>query len=149
MVSYVIRQGRYSEGVLITQPQIGKEDIKIKKVYPLSLLVAGVLMVIPITGNAQILDGNGAVVIKDTSCTVLGTVFTNGNFTLVPFEVLDSVKVITPSKNYTKNVSCHGDLPDGMDSPPNALCWASATRVYNVVLISMASGYPLLNGMRR
>jgi len=47
-----------------------------KKVYPLSLLVVGVLMVIPIVANGQIL--NGAVVIKDTSCTVLGTVFTNG-----------------------------------------------------------------------
>ncbi len=92
-----------------------------KKVYPLSLFVVAVLMVIPITGNAQILDGSGAVVIKDTSCTVLGTVFTNGDFTLVPFEVLESVKVITPSKNYTKNVSCHGDLPDGMDSPSNAV----------------------------
>ncbi len=78
-------------------------------------------MVVPITGNAQILDGNGAVVIKDTSCTVFGTVLTNGTLTLELFDVYGSVKVITPSKNYNMNVSCHGDLPDGMDSPANAV----------------------------
>ena len=92
-----------------------------KKVYPLSLLVVGVLMVIPIVANGQSLNGNGAVVIKDTSCFVLGTVFTNGQFSLLPFEVFESVKVMTPSKNYNKNVSCHGDLPDGMDSPAKAV----------------------------
>ncbi len=92
-----------------------------KRAYALSLFVVGVLMIIPTTGSAQVPGGNGAVVIKDTSCTVLGTVFTNGDFILVPFEVLESVKVITPSKNYTKNVSCHGDLPDGMSPPPNAV----------------------------
>ena len=90
-----------------------------KKVYPLSLLVFGVLMVIPIVASGQIL--NGAVVIKDTSCSVLGTIFANGEFILQPFDVYDSVKVMTPSKNYNKNVSCHGDLPDGMDSPANAV----------------------------
>ncbi|PIV21416.1 MAG: hypothetical protein COS40_07620 [Deltaproteobacteria bacterium CG03_land_8_20_14_0_80_45_14] len=90
-----------------------------KKVYPLSLLVVGVLMVIPIVANGQIL--NGAVVIKDTSCTVLGTVFTNGEFNLQTFDVYDSVKVITPSKNYNKNVSCHGDLPYDMDPPAKAI----------------------------
>jgi hypothetical protein len=90
-----------------------------KKICLLSLLVVGVLVVIPITGNAQIL--NGAVVIKDTSCTVLGTLFTNGSFALEPFEVVDSVKVITPSRNYNKNVSCHGDLPDDWSSPANAV----------------------------
>jgi hypothetical protein len=76
-------------------------------------------MVIPIVANGQILKG--AVVIKDTSCTVLGTVFTNGGYSLEPFEVYDSVKVMTPSKNYNKNVSCHGDLPDGMDPPTKAV----------------------------
>jgi len=86
-----------------------------KKVYPLSLLVVGVLMLIPIVANAQ------AVVIKDTSCTVLGTVFVDGNFVLETFDVFDSVKVITPSKLYNKNVSCHGDLPDSMDSPAKAV----------------------------
>jgi hypothetical protein len=85
-----------------------------KKVYPLSLLVVGALMVIPIVVNGQSLNGNGAVVIKDTSCTVLGTA-------LETFDVYDSVKVMTPSKNYNKNVSCHGDLPDGMDSPTKAV----------------------------
>ncbi len=92
-----------------------------KKVYPLSLFVIGVLMVLPITGNAQIPDGHGAVVIKDSSCTVLGTAFVDGNLTLEFFDVYNSVKVVTPSRNYNKNVSCHGDLPDGMDSPPQAV----------------------------
>jgi len=91
-----------------------------KKLYPLSLLVVGVLMVIPIVANGQSL--NGAVVIKDTSCTVLGTVFTDGGgYNLVPLDVYGSVKVITPSKNYNKNVSCHGDLADGMNPPTTAV----------------------------
>jgi len=81
-----------------------------KKVYPLSLLVVGVLMVIPIVANGQIL--NGAVVIKDTNCTVLDTA-------LDTFVVIESVKVTTPSKNYNKNVSCHGDLP--YDPPAKAV----------------------------
>ena len=79
-----------------------------KKLYLVSLLVVGGLMVIPIVAHAQ------AVVIKDTSCTVLDT-------DLQPFDVFDTVKVITPSKNNNKNVSCHGDLPDQMDSPAKAV----------------------------
>jgi len=82
-----------------------------KKMYPLSLLAFGVLMVIPIMVNAQ---GNGALVIWDDACTVLGP-------TLEPFDVFDTVKVITPSKNYNKNVSCHGDLPATMDLPDKAV----------------------------
>jgi len=82
-----------------------------KKVYRLSLLVVGVLIAIPIIVNAQ---GNGAVVIWDDACTVLGP-------NLEVFEVYNTVKVITPSKNYNKNVSCHGDLPEGMVSPANAV----------------------------
>ena len=85
-----------------------------KKIYLLSLLLVGALMVIPIIANAQ---GNGAVVIKDTSCTVLGPNLP----ALITFEVYDTVKVITPSKNCNVNVSCHGDLPDGWTPPTNAL----------------------------
>jgi len=87
-----------------------------KRVFRLSLLVVGVLMVVPIMANAQ--NSNGAIVIKDTSCTVLGT-DSSGN--LLPFDVFESVKVITPSRIYAKNVSCHGDLPDTMVSPDRAL----------------------------
>jgi len=78
-----------------------------KKVYLVSLVVIGGLMVIPIVVHAQ------AVVIKDTSCTVLDT-------NLQPFDVFDTVKVITPSKNLNKNVSCHGDLLDSVEPPVKA-----------------------------
>jgi hypothetical protein len=79
-----------------------------KKVYLLSLLIVGTLMVIPIVAHAQ------AVVIRDTSCSVLDPL-------RVPFDVFDSVKVITPSKNLNKNVSCHGDLLDGVEPPAKAI----------------------------
>jgi len=78
-----------------------------KKLYLVSLLVVGGLMAIPIMAHAQ------AVVIKDTSCTVLDT-------NLQPFDVFDTVKVITPSKNLNKNVSCHGDLLDSVEPPVKA-----------------------------
>jgi hypothetical protein len=89
-----------------------------KRVFRLSLLVVGVLMVVPIMANAQ--NSNGAVVIKDTSCTVLGTE-SDAYGNLLTFDVFESVKVITPSRIYAKNVSCHGDLPDTMVSPDRAL----------------------------
>ncbi len=79
-----------------------------KKVYVLFLLIVGTLIGLPIVAHTQ------AVVIKDTSCKVLDPL-------LQPFDVWDTVKVITPSKNFTKNVSCHGDLLDGMELPPNAI----------------------------
>ena len=82
-----------------------------KKVYRWSLLALGVLMVIPIMVNAQ---GNGAVVIWDDGCTVLDP-------TLAEFQVYDTIKVITPSINNTKNVSCHGDLPSGIVPPAKAV----------------------------
>jgi len=82
-----------------------------KKICLLSLLVVGVLMLIPIMANAQ---GNGAVVIWDDGCTVLDP-------NLDEFEVYDTVKVITPSINNTKNVSCHGDLIAGIDPPLKAV----------------------------
>jgi hypothetical protein len=84
-----------------------------KKVYLLSLLFVGTLMVIPMVAHAQ------AVVIKDTSCGVLGPLGPSQE----PFTVYDTVKIITPSKNFSKNVSCHGDLPDGMAPPPQAIVW--------------------------
>jgi len=84
-----------------------------KKLHRLSLLAVGVLMVIPVMANAQSL---GAVVIRDTSCTVLGPDLEE----LVDFPAL---KVITPSRNCNVNVSCHGDLPDGMIPPNNARVW--------------------------
>lgn len=79
-----------------------------KNVYLLSLLIVGSLIVIPIVAHAQ------AVVIKDTSCTVLTP-------DLQSFDVYDTVKVITPSKNLNKNVSCHGDLEDGVEAPALAM----------------------------
>lgn len=79
-----------------------------KRVCLMSLLIVGTLMAIPIVAQSQ------AVVIKDTSCNVLDP-------SLTPFTVFDTIKVITPSKNLTKNVSCHGDLPDGAVAPPNAV----------------------------
>jgi hypothetical protein len=78
-----------------------------KKVYLVSLVLIGGLMVIPIVVHAQ------AVLIKDTSCTVLDP-------DLQPFDVFDTVKVITPSKNFNRNVSCHGDLLDSVEPPVKA-----------------------------
>src|SRR4030042_6252449 len=60
------------------------------------------LGMVPIMANAQ----NGAVVIKDTACTVLDL------DSITTFEVLNTVKVSTPSRNSNRNVSCHGDLSD-------------------------------------
>ncbi len=69
----------------------------------LIVLLAGVgLGMAPIMVYAQ----NRAVVIKDTACTVLDL------DSQTTFEVLNTVKVITPSRNSNKNVSCHGDLSD-------------------------------------
>ena len=77
-----------------------------------ALVVVGLL---PGLAAAQ----NGAVVIKDTACTVLDT---DGQTT---FTVLDSVKVTTKSANQNRNVSCHGDLLDRINpmspAPPSAL----------------------------
>lgn len=66
----------------------------------------------PVVADAQ----DGAVVIKDTSCTVLD-IYANA------FDMYDTVKVTTPSQNNNRNVSCHGDLPDGSDLPPNAVVY--------------------------
>ena len=79
-----------------------------KKVYLMSLLIVGTLICLPIVAHTQ------AVVIKDTSCSVLDPL-------LQSFDVWNTVKVITPSKNFNKNVSCHGDLLDGMEPPPKAI----------------------------
>ena len=64
-----------------------------------ALVVVGLL---PGLAAAQ----NGAVVIKDTECTVLDV---DGVST---FTVPDGVKVTTKSSNNNLNVSCHGDLSD-------------------------------------
>ncbi len=58
------------------------------------------IMMVPAFVGAQ------AVVIKDTSCTVLDL---NQE---AMFDVWDSIKVITPSENCNRNVSCHGSLSD-------------------------------------
>jgi len=63
------------------------------------LFVMG-LMVVPAMVEAQ------AVVIKDDSCTFFGT---DGSLFEAQggVEDLNSIKVITPSQNCNKNVSCH------------------------------------------
>ncbi len=74
----------------------------------ISVAVVG-LGIVPVMANAQ----NGAVVIKDTACTVLDL------DSQTTFEVLNTVKVSTPSRNGNRNVSCHGDLSDRpIDFPP-------------------------------
>jgi hypothetical protein len=70
----------------------------------LFLLMIAAFGMFPILANAQ----TGAVVIKDTSCIVLDP---NG----AQFEVFDTTKVNTPSKNCNRNISCHGEVP----IPPN------------------------------
>jgi hypothetical protein len=67
----------------------------------------------PVVADAQ----DGAVVIKDTSCMVLDVDAIN------TFDVYDTVKVTTPSRNNNRNVSCHGDLPDGSILPDNAVVY--------------------------
>ena len=62
----------------------------------------------PLLAEAQ----NRAVVIKDTSCTVLDL---DG---LSTFDVSNTIKVSTPSRNCNRNVSCHGDLSDGSSYLP-------------------------------
>ena len=79
-----------------------------KKSWLGCLLAVVALGMVPGMAGAQ----NGAVVIKDTSCTVLDL------DKITTFEVMDTVKVITPSRNLNKNVSCHGDLTDGSLSVP-------------------------------
>ncbi len=78
-----------------------------KKMCTLSL-VLGFLMMIPVMANAQ------ALVIKDTACTLLDA-------DLQPFDTFNSTKIITPSRMFNKNVSAHGDLPEGTQPPPNAV----------------------------
>ena len=77
-----------------------KEDIMMRKLSLLSLPVLVCLMMVPALVEAQ------AVVIKDTSCTVLGV------DKVGTFEVVNTTKVTTPSQNCNRNVSCHGDLSD-------------------------------------
>jgi hypothetical protein len=74
------------------------------------LTVVGLGMV-PIMASAQ----NRALVIKDTECTVLDL------DSITTFEVYNTVKVSTPSRNCNRNVSCHGDLSDRpVEFPPEA-----------------------------
>jgi hypothetical protein len=74
------------------------------------MLVIVALGMVPMMAEAQ----SGAVVIKDTSCTVLDP-------NLQSFVVYDTVKVLTPSRNFNKNVSCHGDLPADIIPPEKAV----------------------------
>jgi len=78
-----------------------------RKASLLSILIVAGLMMVPALVEAQ------AVVIKDTSCTVLD-VDKAGTF-----EVWNTTKVTTPSQNCNRNVSCHGDLSDvdGFSAP--------------------------------
>ncbi len=76
------------------------------------VVLLGVLALVMIPGMA----GAQAVVIKDTECTVLDP-------NLQPFDVIDTVKVITPSRNFNKNASCHGDLPVEILPPDKAVVW--------------------------
>jgi hypothetical protein len=86
---------------------IQKEDAMKKNVSWLVFLVTVLgLGIVPALAGAQ------AVVIKDSSCIVLDV---TGRYT---FDVYDTVKVITQSKNANKNISCHGELPIG-DTPPD------------------------------
>jgi hypothetical protein len=39
------------------------------------------------------------------------------------FEVFDTIKVITPSRNLNRNVSCHGELPIDTIPPEKAVVW--------------------------
>jgi hypothetical protein len=80
-----------------------------KKASSFIILLAVVgLGMVPVMANAQ----NGAVVIKDTACTVLDL------DSKTTFEVLNTVKVSTPSRNNNRNVSCHGDLSDRPENLP-------------------------------
>ena len=95
-----------------------------KASWVIVLLGVAVLVMIPAMAGAQ--AENYAVVIKDTSCLVLDY---NPSLMNPPptFEVFDSVKVITQSRNLNKNVSCHGDLSDNLLSdtapPPKAVTY--------------------------
>ncbi len=95
------------------------------------LVVLSGLMVL---GLIPGLAGAQAVVIKDTSCTFFD--FDGRQTFEVPggVEDLNSIKVITPSQNCNKNVSCHTEFEnlDGMayifdyDSPHHGTfvsCW--------------------------
>ena len=72
------------------------------------LLTVVALVMVPALAGAQ------AVVIRDTSCTVLDP-------SKNPFDVFDTIKVITPSRNDNKNVSCHGELPPISEFPEKAV----------------------------
>jgi len=54
--------------------------------------------------------GAQAVVIKDTSIVILDTAYN-------PYEVFNTVKVMTPSQNCNVNVSSHGVLGDWYPEP--------------------------------
>ena len=71
-----------------------------RKLSLLSPLVLVCMMMVPALVEAQ------AVVIKDTSCTVLNV--DQGDTS----EVWNTTKVTTPSQNCNRNVSCHGNLSD-------------------------------------
>jgi hypothetical protein len=90
---------------------IQKEDAMKKNVsWLVFLLTVVALVMVPALAGAQ------AVVIKDSSCYVLLP-------NLHPFEVFDTIKVITPSRNLNKNISCHGELPIDITPPDKAVVW--------------------------
>jgi hypothetical protein len=96
-----------------------KEDAMKKASWLVVLLAVVALVMIPVVAGAQ--EVKHAVVIKTDSCLVvdLHPPFNDPPFTT--FEVPDSVKVVTQSRNLNKNVSCHGDLSDGSsyeNTPP-------------------------------
>jgi len=74
------------------------------------------LLTVVVLGMVPTLAGAQAVVIKDTSCTVLDP-------SKNPFDVFDTIKVVTPSRNLNRNVSCHGELPIDTIPPEKAVVW--------------------------
>jgi hypothetical protein len=82
-----------------------KRRIRMKKASFAWLLVVAGLVIVPISVQSQ--EVKSAVVIKNDSCTF----FDIDGETLITVpggtEDLDSIKVVTPSQNCNKNVSCH------------------------------------------